>query len=65
MKKIIDFLFSKKTAYIFQLLMMLGIILIVFFKEEITNEDILNTIFFCFIFLVEEIKLGTGYYEKK
>lgn len=65
MKKIIDFLFSKKTSYIFQLLMMLGIILIVFFKEEITNEDILNTIFFCFIFLVEEIKLRTGYYEKK
>lgn len=65
MKKIIDFLFSKKIAYIFQLLMMLGIILIVFFKEEITNKDILNTIFFCFIFLVEEIKLRTGYYEKK
>jgi len=65
MKKIIDFLFSRTIAYIFQLLMMLGILLLVFFKEEITNKDIINVIFFCFIFLVEEIKLRTGYYEKK
>jgi hypothetical protein len=64
MKNIIDFLFSKRMSVILQIIMLLGISYIVFIKRELLIKDIINTIFYAFIYLVEEIKIRTGYYDK-
>jgi hypothetical protein len=64
MKNIIDFLFSKRMSVILQIIMLLGISHIVFIKKELVIKDVISTIFYAFIYLVEEIKTRTGYYEK-
>ncbi len=64
MKKIIDFFFSKKMSAILQVIMLLGISHIVFIKQELVIKDVINIIFYAFIFLVEEIKMRTDYYDK-
>ena len=64
MKKILDFFYSKKMSAILQIVMLLGISFIVFIKDELIIKDLVNIVFYTFIFLVEEIKIRTGHYDK-
>jgi hypothetical protein len=45
--------------------MLLTMMFTTLFKENLTNNDLGTLIFFSMIYLAEEIKIRTGYYEKK
>jgi hypothetical protein len=65
MKKILNFIDSKNFGYFTKTLMIVTILFMTLFKEELTNNDLGSLILFSMIYLGEEIKFRTDYYEKK
>lgn len=65
MKKILNFINSKNFGYFTKSLMIVTILFMTLFKDELTNNDLGSLILFSMIYLAEEIKIRTGYYEKK
>jgi len=63
--KILKFISSKSFGLLVQVTMLITIIFMSLFKENLTNNDLGSLIFFSMIYLAEEIKIRTGYYEKK
>ena len=63
--KIINFIGSRNFNYFVQMIMLLTMMFTTLFKENLTNNDLGTLIFFSMIYLAEEIKIRTGYYEKK
>lgn len=48
--------FRKIWSYIIQLIAIVIIIYLVSFKSEITPKDVVNMVFWCTMFLIEEIR---------
>jgi hypothetical protein len=63
--KILKFIESKRFGLLVQVTMLITIIFMSLFKENLTNNDLGSLIFFSMIYLSEEIKIRTGHYEKK
>ena len=63
--KILKFIGSKSFGLLIQVTMLITIIFMSLFKENLTNNDLGSLIFFSMIYLAEEIKIRTDYYEKK
>ena len=63
--KILKFISSKSFGLLVQVTMLMTIVFMSLFKENLTNNDLGSLIFFSMIYLAEEIKIRTGYYEKK
>ena len=63
--KILKFIESKGFGLLVQVTMLMTIVFIPLFKENLTNNDLGSLIFFSMIYLAEEIKIRTGHYEKK
>jgi hypothetical protein len=63
--KILKFIGSKSFGLLIQVTILITIIFMSLFKENLTNNDLGSLIFFSMIYLAEEIKIRTDYYEKK
>lgn len=63
--KILNFITSKGFGLFVQGVMLITIIVMTLFKNNLTNNDLGSLIFFSMIYLAEEIKMRTNYYENK